>query len=36
VERVNNGLISVATGPVDPAIAVSMIGDIVVLSPRGG
>ena len=36
VERVNNGLISVATGPIDPAIAVSMIGDIVVLSPRGG
>ena len=31
----NNGLISVAAGPVDPAIAVSMIGDIVVLSPRG-
>ena len=31
----NNGLIAVATGPVDPAIAVSMVGDIVVLSPRG-
>ena len=34
----NNGLISVvndAVDPIDPAIAVSMIGDIVVLSPRG-
>jgi hypothetical protein len=40
VERVNNGLYPVAepiepVDPVDPAIAVSMVGDIVVLSPRG-
>ena len=34
----NNGLFAVADDPldsVDPAIAVSMVGDIVVLSPRG-
>jgi hypothetical protein len=35
VERVYNGLVSVACDPVDAAIAVSMVGDIVVLSPRG-
>jgi hypothetical protein len=38
VERVNNGLIAVAhepIDPVDPSIAVSMVGDIVVLSTRG-
>ena len=34
----NNGLFAVADDPidpVDPSIAVSMVGDIVVLSPRG-
>ena len=34
----NNGLFAVANDPidpVDPSIAVSMVGDIVVLSPRG-
>jgi hypothetical protein len=38
VERVHNGLFAVANhpiDPVDPSIAVSMVGDIVVLSPRG-
>ena len=34
----NNGLFAVANDridPIDPSIAVSMVGDIVVLSPRG-
>jgi hypothetical protein len=38
VERVNNGLMNVAhesIQPIDPSISVSMVGDIVVLSPRG-
>jgi hypothetical protein len=32
---VNNGLISLANESADAAIAVTMVGDIVVLSPRG-